>query len=182
MNVGRTNGKVILQTFSNDALKRANTIFKGRVPMCYLLWLNIPTEPGDFDLTSPEGFAQAIKWAQDNDAHIMGPSIAGEPNNYSELNAPWQARLTRLGGMLNHPYSFDTQQQMKSYVGNVSDEIVADGCFTNRTELSLQYMIDHGFRCRSGIPDPFHRGRTYDNSQAPSSVPDAVKTLERLGY
>lgn len=182
VNVGRTNGKVILQTFSNDALKRANAIFKGQVPMCYLLWLNIPPEPGDFELNTPEGFAQAIKWAQDNGAHIMGPSIEGEPNNYSELNDPWQARLTRRSGMLNHPYSFDTQQQMRSYVGRVSDEIAADGCFTNRTELSLQYMIDNGFRCRSDIPDPFHRGRTYDNSQAPSSVPDANETLMRLGY
>jgi len=29
---------------------------------------------------------------------------------------------------------------------------------------------------------PFHPGSTYDNSQASRIVPDAVKTLERLGY
>ena len=43
-------------------------------------------------------------------------------------------------------------------------------------------MIDNGFRCRADIPDPFHPGSTYDNSQASESVPDAVQTLERLGY
>jgi hypothetical protein len=47
------------------------------------------------------------------------------------------------------------------------DEVVtADGCFTNRSD----------------IPNPFHPGSTYDNSQASRIVPDAVKTLERLGY
>ena len=182
VNVGRTNGKVILQTFSNDALRRANAIFQGRVPMCYLLWLNNPPLPEDFELTTPEGFAQAIKFAQDNGAHIMGPSIAGEPNNYDELNASWQAQLTRRGGMLNHPYSFDTQVQMEKYIDTADGSIAADGCFTNRSDLSLQYMIDNGFRCRSDIPNPFHPGSTYDNSQASRIVPDAVKTLERLGY
>ena len=43
-------------------------------------------------------------------------------------------------------------------------------------------MIDHGLRGRSDIPNPFHPGSTYDNSQASRIVPDAVKTLERLGY
>lgn len=182
VNVGHTNGKVILQTFSNDALSRAYAVFQGRVPMCYLLWLNTPPEPGDFALTTPEGYAQAINWALANGAHIIGPSIVGEPNNYDELNAPWQAQLIRRSGMLNHPYSFDTQEQMRRYVGTDAGDIAADGCFTNRAEISLQYMIDNGFRCREDIPSPFYPGSTYDNSQASESVPDAVQTLERLGY
>lgn len=182
VNVGRTNGKVILQTFSNEALNRAYAIFKGRVPMCYLLWINVPPLPGDFKLTTPEGFAQAIKYGLDHGAHIIGPSIAGEPNNYDELNALWQAQLTRRSGMLNHPYSFDTQMQMEKYVDTAEGSIAADGCFTNRSDLTLQYMIDKGLRGRSDIPNPFHPGSTYDNSQAPRTVPDAVKTLQRLGY
>jgi glycerophosphoryl diester phosphodiesterase len=182
VNVGHTNGKVILQTFSNDALSRAYAIFQGRVPMCYLLWLNTPPEPGDFALTTPDGYAKAINWALANGAHIIGPSIAGEPNNYDELNAPWQAQLIRRSGMLNHPYSFDTKEQMGCYVGTDASDIAADGCFTNRSEISLQYMIDNGFRCRKDIPNPFHPGSIYDNSQASESVPDAVQTLERLGY
>ena len=182
VNVGRTNGKVILQTFSNEALTRAYAIFKGRVPMCYLLWINVPPLPGDFALTTPEGFAQAIKYGLDHGAHIIGPSIAGEPNNYDELNAPWQAQLTRRSGMLNHPYSFDTQMQMEKYVDTAEGSIAADGCFTNRSDLTLQYMIDKGLRGRSDIPNPFHPGSTYDNSQASRTVPDAVKTLQRLGY
>jgi glycerophosphoryl diester phosphodiesterase len=79
---------------SNEFIGKTLMIFQGRVPMCYLLWLNDPPLPGDFALTTPEGFAQAIKYAQDHGAHIIGPSIAGEPNNYDELNASWQAITT----------------------------------------------------------------------------------------
>jgi len=56
-------------------------------------------------------------------------------NNYDELNAVWQARLTRRSGMLNHPYSFDTQVQMSKYVDTTEGSIAADGCFTNRADL-----------------------------------------------
>ena len=76
----------------------------------------------------------------------------------------------------------DGQEQMRRYVGTDAGDIAADGCFTNRAEISLQYMIDNGFRCREDIPNPFYPGSTYDNSQASESVPDAVQTLERLGY
>jgi glycerophosphoryl diester phosphodiesterase len=48
--------------------------------------------------------------------------------------------------------------------------------------MSLLYMIENGFRCNSQLPNPFHAGQVYDNSQAPSVVPDAVETLVRLGY
>ncbi len=59
----------------------AYAIFKGLVPMCYLLEINHPPLPDDFDYSTPERFAKAIKWAQDNGAHILGPSIAGAHNN-----------------------------------------------------------------------------------------------------
>ncbi|MGM9841724.1 MAG: glycerophosphodiester phosphodiesterase, partial [Candidatus Limisoma sp.] len=60
--------------------------------------------------------------------------------------------------------------------------VYLDGFFTNRSEMSLLYMIENGFRCNANLPNPFHPGQKYDNSQAPSVVPDAVETLVRLGY
>ena len=57
-----------------------------------------------------------------------------------------------------------------------------DGFFTKRSELSLKFMIESGLRCNAKLPNPFHPGQTYDNSQAPSTVPDAAATLDRLGY
>lgn len=213
INVGKTNGKVILQTFSFDALNRAYNVFKGQIPMCFLLWTSNPPYATDLAVTTPTGYASFIKYAQDHGVHIIGPSIAGAPNNYPELNNPWQAYLIRKAGMLNHPYSFDSDAQMKKYMGyfvnfwgqnptefddllNVvvqptqytefkkpsSHPVYMDGFFTNRSEISLKYMIQNGFRCNAKLANPFYPGKFYDNSQAPSDVPNADKVLQELGY
>jgi len=214
VNVGNTNGKVVLQTFSFDALHRAYGVFKGKVPMCYLLWITKPTPYAtDIAFDTPSGYASIIKYAQDNGAHIIGPSIAGAPNNYPEMNKPWQAYMIRKAGMLTHPYSFDSDAQMKRNMGyyvnfwgqnptefddvlNVTVQPTAyttfkepdthpvymDGYFTNRSEISLHYMIENGFRCNAKLANPFHPGQLYDNSQAPSKVPNADAVLDALGY
>ena len=162
--VGKTRGKVILQTFSTASLVRADAIFKGRLPMCFLLWPPCPEDIPGGDLDTEDGFRAILKWAKANGANISGPSISGEPNNYSELNQEWQAALVHEARMLNHPYSFDSIAQMEEQTGR------SDGFFTNRSDLTLQYLIDHGLRA----------GKV--NPKAPATVPDPIETLERLGY
>ena len=159
VNVGRTAGKVILQTFSPESLQRANAIFKGRLPMCYLLWPPCPDSIEGGDLDTEEGFRTILRWARENGADIIGPSISGEPNNYDELNQDWQAALVHEAGMLDHPYSFDSPEQMETQAGR------SDGFFTNRSEMTISYLATHGMR----------------SPKAPE-VPDAEETLVRLGY
>lgn len=211
VNVGKTNGKVILQTFSFDAVKRAYDVYKGRIPMCYLLWTGETVYATDIAYDTPTGVADFIKYMQDHGCHIIGPAISGAPNNYPEMNCPWQAYMVRRAGMLNHPYSFDSQAQITKYMGywnygytteyddlmkvtipktaystfsgeSATWPIYMDGCFTNHSEMNLQYMLDNGMRCNSKLPNPFHAGQYYDNSQAPSTVPDANELLNKLGY
>ena len=158
--VGKTAGKVILQTFSPESLCRANAVFKGQLPMCFLLWPPCPQEIPGGDLETPEGFRTILDWAKANGASISGPSISGAPNNYAELNNEWQAREVRAAGMLNHPYSFDSVEQMQEQASR------SDGFFTNRSDLTLQYLLDKGLRSPS----------------APAVVPDPEATLVRLGY
>ncbi len=93
--------------------------------------------------------------------------------------------------MLNHPYSFDSYAQMGKYMGQYNfgnptqfDDLLGvtvngklwtvylDGLFTNRSELTLRYLIENGFRCNP----------QFGNEYAPAYVPDPLKTLERLGY
>ena len=183
-------------------------VFNGKVPMCYLLWEG--TYATDLTYTTPAGYADFIKMAQDNKAHIIGPAISGAPNNYPEMNEPWQAYMIRKSGMINHPYSFDSYAQMAKYMGlynygnptefddllridvpatshttfsgTTSLPVYMDGFFTNRSEMSLLYMVENGFRGNAKLPNPFHPGEYFDNSQAPTTVPDAVETLKRLGY
>ena len=209
VNIANTNGKVILQSFSFDAVNRAYQVFKGRIPFCYLLWTS--GYATDLNYDTPTGVADFIKYMQDHGCHIIGPAISGAPNNYPEMNCPWQAYMVRRAGMINHPYSFDSQAQITKYMGywnygleteyddlmkvtipktaystfpgeSATWPIYMDGCFTNHTEMNLQYMIDNGMRCNANLPNPFHVGQKFDNSQAPSVVPDANELLNQLGY
>lgn len=173
INVGNTNGKVILQTFSLQSLKRIKDFFKGKVPMCFLLWKG--TGATDIIDDSPLGYASFIDLGVDNLAHFIGPSIVGAPNNYPDLLKPWQAALIRKSGMKIHPYSFDSKDQMKKYfgdynfgnaIGNLAQPPYADAMFTNRSEETLHYFLEKGIR----------------NSKAPQSVPNASELLSRLGY
>ena len=118
VNVGNTNGKVILQSFSFDATNLAFQVFKGRVPFCYLLWTSYPGDYAtDIKYDTPTGVAAFIKTMQDHGCHIIGPAISGAPNNYPEMNCPWQAYMVRRAGMINHPYSFDSQAQITKHMG-----------------------------------------------------------------
>lgn len=173
VNVGNTNGKVILQTFSLESLRRSASVFNGQIPMCFLLWSG--TGATDLKDVTPQGYASFINLGIENKAHIMGPCIAGEPNDYPELNSPWMAYLIRKSGMLNHPYSFDTLEQMKKYFGeynfgNTGGSLFQapylDGAFTNRSDITIQYFIDKGVR----------------ESPAPQTVPDPQELLTKLGY
>jgi glycerophosphoryl diester phosphodiesterase len=173
VNVGNTNGKVILQTFSLDGLVRAGEKFQGKVPMCFLLWEG--SGATDLKYDDPQGYANFINLAISNKAHIIGPAIAGPPNDYPEMDRPWQHYLIHKAGMLNHPYTFDTHEQMCKYFGeynygvedkNLFNPPYFDGLFTNRSDLSLQYLIDKGVR----------------KWPAPQVVPDPNALLDRLGY
>lgn len=172
VNVGNTNGKVILQTFSLQSLQNIKTQFQGKVPMCFLLWKG--TGATDLKNDSPEGYASFIDLAIDNAAHFIGPSIEGAPNNYPELLTPWQAHLIHRAKMGIHPYSFDTPEQMSKYFGefNFGNKVAnfqapyLDAAFTNRSELTLQYFIDKKVR----------------HKDAPQVVRNPIEVLEKLGY
>lgn len=77
--------------------------------------------------------------------------------------------------MKNHPYSFDTYDQMAKYFGQYNwgsdggsryEAPYLDAFFTNHTDMSLQYMVDFGYR----------------KSPAPTEIPDAREVLDNLGY
>ena len=113
VNVGNTNAKVILQTFSHESLKNLNNIFAGKIPTCFLLWLGDGLD--DMPSTDILTYADFINFGIQNNAVFIGPSIAGPPNNYDELLELWQAELIHSSGASIHSYSFDTREQMEKY-------------------------------------------------------------------
>jgi glycerophosphoryl diester phosphodiesterase len=153
VNVGHTNGKVILQTFSLESLGNLKTIFDGKIPTCFLLWLG--NGATDMPADDPATYAAFINFGIDNHAVFMGPSIAGAPNNYPELLKPWQSELIHKSGMSIHAYSFDSREQMGKYYGEyfynntgstIPDRPMVDAMFTNRSELTLNFYKEQGVR------------------------------------
>ena len=105
---------------------------------------------------------------------IRDRCIAGAPNDYPELDQPWQDYLIHRAKMKNHPYTFDTYDQMAKYFGQynfgVADGMFnppyLDALFTNHSDMSINYMITHGWR----------------KSPASQTLVDAREVLRKLGY
>ena len=130
--IGKTSAKIILQTFSPESLKNLYAEFKGQVPTCLLLWLGDPNM-----LNNDSGtYFQNFKLAKNYGAQIIGPSIAGEPNNYADLLTEQNYRWIKSQGFLIHPYSFDTPKQTQKY-GKRSD-----GMFTNWADMTIEYYSE----------------------------------------
>ena len=127
-------------------LSEDEKLFAGRIPMCFLIDDEAPMSwDSRNDYSTPQMVRDVLTRMIGHKCHIIGPSVAGAPNNYPERNLPWQLRMVHRSGMLSHAWSIDNSDQMKADM---------DGMFTNRTEITLQFMMDHGFRTLSTVPDP----------------------------
>jgi glycerophosphoryl diester phosphodiesterase len=134
VNTGNTKGKIVLQTFSPKSLKNLSLLFKGQIPTCYLLWLGDPNMLQADTAT----YLDNIRYAIENNAHFIGPSIGGEPNNYADLLEEWESELIHKSGLKIHGYSFDTEKQTLYYANRT------DAMFTNRTGLSIAFFKSRG--------------------------------------
>lgn len=165
--VANTPARVILQTFSDESLAKLAEAFPRRIPTCFLLWLG--KDFSDLRNSSPEAYAAKINYGLGMGAVIIGPSIGGEPNNYDDLLEPWQGEMIHQAGMVIHPYSFDTEEQMKEYTGVKAGNPVlkrADGMFTNRADETIRFY--HSY---------FSRKISSENMP-----PKAEELLDTLGY
>lgn len=144
VNVGNTNGKVVLQTFSHNSLLILKDLFKGKIPTALLFWKG--TGPDDIHDDQQSTYIKHINFGIENLAQFIGPSIAGgtPPDNWPELLNPWQAELIHQSGMKIHPYSFDNEGQMIKYFS------FYDGMFTNQSDLTIRFY--HEKQLREGGP------------------------------
>ncbi len=124
--IANTKARLILQSFSPKSILNLEK-YLPNIPKCFLLWR--PDMKGNIK----ETYTKAIDFAIANNVHVIGTSIAGEPNNYEELTANWMAEMIHKFDLLIHPYSFDTNQQFIRYSNRI------DGVFTNRTDLALTF-------------------------------------------
>ena len=200
--IANTPSRIILQTFSRPSLENLNKVFPRKIPTCLLLWLDKGNKSGGSMVNDdPISYADWINFAIENGATIMGPSVAGKPNNYDELLAPWMGDLIHRAGMQVHGYSFDTDAQMRKYSGvwynselGVGRNLV-DGWFTNKADMSvsffandLQTLFDAGenhfqsnaLMTNPKMPDNIQEFK-YDNEAVPGYF-NSREALTNLGY
>lgn len=165
--VANTPARVILQTFSDESLAELKRAFPRLIPTCFLLWLG--KDVSDLKSTAPGDYAAKINYGISQGAVIIGPSIGGAPNHYDDLLEPWMGAMIHRAGMLIHPYSFDTVEQMEKYTGVKSGGAAisrTDGMFTNRTDETVR----------------FYRKYLSRNIPQPEGTPEAEELLDILGY
>lgn len=122
--IANTKGRFVLQSFEPASIIKLEE-YLPNIPKCLLLW-----QPEMKD-TLKANYIKAINFGVTQNVHFIGSSIAGEPNNYEELTAPWMADLIHSSGMYIHPYTFDTEEQLEEYKNRV------EGVFTNRADMAL---------------------------------------------
>jgi glycerophosphoryl diester phosphodiesterase len=158
--VGNTKSRIILQTFSWQSMQLLEKHLPN-VPKCMLLW-----KGGHDNLAgdTPELVADVMDFCVENNVHIVGPSIGGKPNNYTDITLPWMCKMYHRAGFQIHAYSFDTTDQLKKYNGDyyyegtesrfknsarklagewngkITPDMFIDAGFTNLTDLSLEYQ------------------------------------------
>ena len=126
VSISNTNNRVILQSFSPQSIENLQE-YLPNIPKCFLLW------KADMKGELKEAYQQAIQFALNNKVQFIGPSIAGEPNNYDELADTWMTDLIHNANLKVHAYTFDTEKQLKEYKNRV------EAVFTNRSDLALEF-------------------------------------------
>jgi len=124
--VANTKARIILQSFSLESLIKLEELVP-QIPKCLLLWQ--PKMLPDIKAS----YNKAIDFCIENNVQILGPSIAGEPNNYKELCDDWMLEMAHKSGLAIHAYTFDTNEQFEKYAKKV------EGVFTNRSDLALAF-------------------------------------------
>jgi len=128
VDIANTNARFVLQSFSPKSIIKLEK-YLPNIPKCLLLW-----QP-EMKENLKENYQKAINFAVEYNVHIIGPSIAGAPNHYKELAAPWMIELVHKAGLVMHPYTFDTNEQLNTYGKKI------EGVFTNRADLALEYYL-----------------------------------------
>ena len=151
VNVGNTNGKVLIQTFSREGMKTFLEVFKGKM-LCSFL---VGAENG---LTTEASCDEVIEFAIASGAQFIGSNL-GE--GAKDGMSPMFSQRLHAAGLKSNVYSFDTNEQMEKYFNN--GKPLCDGMITNRTDLTLDFYRAKGVRPtgKQGEPEDVLRGLGY---------------------
>ncbi len=141
INVGKTRGKILVQTFSQPGMMNLKRVFREQVMASYLIG-----NPKTNDFAKEEVTDSIIAFARECGAQFIGTNLGEENDGLS----PAFAKKIHEAGLKANIYSINTVEQMEKYFGpgeGKKSSPLADGMITNRTDLTIDFY--HARKVRS---------------------------------
>jgi glycerophosphoryl diester phosphodiesterase len=140
VNVGKTKGKILNQTFSRPGMLRLQKVFREEVLTSFLI------ENDDTNDFSKEGATEdIIRYAIESGAQFIGTNRG---DAYDGLTSLFSEKV-HAAGLKANVYSFNTVEQMEKYFGQGKGseaKPLLEGMITNRAELTIDFYYDRGVR------------------------------------
>lgn len=157
INTGKTKGKLLIQTFSRQGMENIKRVFKGEIPVSFLV-----SNPKSNEFANNEVTSEIISFTVQAGAQFIGTNL-GDAND--GLTAGFSEKI-HAAGLKTNVYSFNTTEQMEKYYGKGTGKEAApllDGMITNRSDLTIDF-----YHAR--------QARKYKTAQTASEI------LSKLGY
>lgn len=141
INVGKTRGKILVQTFSQPGMMNLKRVFREQVMASYLIG-----NPKTNEFAKEEVTDSIIAFARECGAQFIGTNLGEENDGLS----PAFAKKIHEAGLKANIYSINTVEQMEKYFGpgeGKKSSPLADGMITNRTDLTIDFY--HARKVRS---------------------------------
>ena len=157
VNVGKTRGKILVQTFSRQGMMNFKRVFGEKVLASFLAG-----NPKTNEFAKEEVTDEIISFAKECGAQFIGTNLGDENDGLS----PAFAAKIHAAGLKANIYSINTVEQMEKYYGPATGKKaapLADGMITNRTDLTIDFYHER-------------KVRRYGTEKTPQT------TLAELGY
>jgi len=140
VNVGRTRGKILVQTFSREGMMNFRRVFREEVLTSFLIGNPVTNTFAGDEVTD-----EIIAFAHECGARFIGTNLGDGNDGLS----PAFAEKIHAAGLNANIYSINTVEQMEKYFGEGHGRKatpLADGMITNRTDLTVDFYHDRKVR------------------------------------
>ena len=140
VNVGKTRGKILVQTFSRQGMMNFKRVFGEKVLASFLAG-----NPKTNEFAKEEVTDEIISFAKECGAQFIGTNLGDENDGLS----PAFAAKIHAAGLKANIYSINTVEQMEKYYGPATGKKaapLADGMITNRTDLTIDFYHERKVR------------------------------------
>lgn len=140
VNVGKTRGRILVQTFSRQGMMNFKRTFGEKVLASFLVG-----NPKTNEFAKEEVMDEIIAFARDCGAQFIGTNLGDDNDGLS----PAFAAKIHAAGLKANIYSINTVEQMEKYFGAGTGRKaapLADGMITNRTDLTIDFYHERKVR------------------------------------